>query len=235
MIRAIYQKARDAIRAAGDDISKAEKILDRQVRASQALREEALEVGVKQAVMIGLRYERDAARDGKTLPALVGAQGLENGGAGDRGPRETQSSYVLSPPVVPSDSKAAGPGTTGASKPEALLSPSQPPPSRAATAYRNASRIYPGMLGYRLHSAPNRVIGEADRDAIRAEIAHESAKHATKDAYLHFLGGVQAVLVKRGGVVSDHITPDAAQTMYESGRMAFGQRIQRYLAAGGAQ
>ena len=91
------------------------------------------------------------------------------------------------------------------------------------------------MLGYRLHSAPHRVIGEANREAIRAEIAYEAAKHATKDAYLHFLGGIQTVLLKRGGVVADHITPDAAQTMYESGRKAFGERIQRYLAAEATQ
>lgn len=229
MMRVVYQKARDAIRTAGDDIARARQILTTQVKASQAIREEVLEIGIERALTYALQDERKAARDGRQIMAMPTRSAQKDDG--DEGLQKDEAHASAAPAPSSSESEAEEPGTIRLMEPNLAMSPVPSAPTRSEKAYRNVARIYSGMLGYRLHTAPNRVVGEANRDDIRREVEHMARKLATEDAYLGFLAEVRK-MVEGGGTVGDHLTADAAQTLYDAQRKAFGERVQRYLSAG---
>lgn len=225
MISALYQAAREAIRAAGDDIGKARLLLTRKVHASQALREEGLEKVVEHALNYALRQDRLEAREGKASEPSRISSGRD---ADDQFSHEAQRSSVAA--SQPS-SHGAGEEAKDPVKPKSAM-PSSTPPSRAATAYRSVVRMHSGFLAHRFYSAPQRMLGDANLQEVGRELRERSVKHATLDAYLHALGAIRKVLTAGGGVVADHFTADQAQLLYENGRKAFSERMQRYLTAG---
>ena len=243
MIRVIYQKARDAIRAAGDDLARARAILREQVRRSQALREELIEIGVESALTYALAADRKVAREGGAVSAIP-PQETE---AGEERHWRDEAHGVFAPSSAPASSgdgrhspaevqgsAATTPATSTEGPATALMRPMDlvpAPPSRASRAYRSVARMYSGMLGYRLHSAPNRVMGDATIDDLRREIQHVGRKVGAEWAYLHFLGEA-AKRIGTKGTVGNALTAEEAQALYDEQRRAFGERITHYLAAG---
>lgn len=230
MVRQLYQEALAAIRAAGDDIGRARLILRKKLEKSQALRAECEEVMVEHALNIALQKERQAAREGRAVEATVTVPAEQKDGGEERHLRCEAQNPTAPSPAVP-QSNAEEPGATPRAKPNSPLPPAPPARRSMAEVYRSVARMYTGMLGYRLHTAPSLVIGEATREHLRREIEHAGRKLGTEHAYLGFLGEALKRVAK-GGKVGDHLSAEEAQTLYEAQRKAFGERVQKYLAAG---
>jgi hypothetical protein len=213
-VRLLYQKAREALRAAGGNLDLARSILRKQYRGSQALRQEGEEIVLEHALTRGIAADREDARSGRPVRAS------EEHHTTDESPGSSVPSLAAT---------TEGPEASPSVEPIRVVPPA---PARAAGAYQTVSRIYSGMLGYRLHSAPSRVMGEATFADLRTEMQHLARKIGSEWAYLQFVGEA-AKRVREGGTVGDHLTAEQAQTLYDEQRKAFGERIQRYLAGGG--